>query len=767
MKQLLLFLGIAIFTLGGYANVASPYKGCEVGTMNDVYLYNISTGMWLQTNRRDPSFWTTRAQLDVSGKDVDIIAYNGGWQINPKLGANHSMNDFNLYLDTSQPVTAWKFAQVESTDGSWIYTITSGTYALGARNVNGKDRRPLITNLEANFISDGGLWQIVTREERLRTLATATEAEPQDASWMIKGYDFAAADERNSAWQGLSGDYAIVADNKVNCNRLLEVWNLTNKDVYQEISVPNGIYEVWANGCYSPTGSGALSAAHLEAYNNGTEPVLGFIYANEEQVPMVDLYAEAQVAKVTNCMEKQVGSYWIPAGNGQVSAAFFNGYYRPEVFRVNVVDEKIRLGAKVVDGTGTSWILVDNFTLTYLGDGGSAFRGHITPMPSDGSSIDFDGLASLSLRFDGAATITLDETCTFAFTIKGTNGETVAYANADNVEADGNVLVVTPVMETVNYGGVAKVSVMGSVLVDGEEFCIGTEESPYCFVLNVKEKVLPYIPSFTINPDNATDVNKAQLGNVTITFPDAESVSFGIDAMAMLHGGSITDGEYADIDAAATISDAFFGQWLQEGNSITMTFTSLPQTQGIARLVIPGGSITVDGRKVDEIQILYTLESDAAESMELLVGSSVDCNGCLTVEPFDGTFNIVYAKEESITRIMDSAGKITGIALPTRTQDGYLLTVYQLDGITMGCGTYTMTLAHGLFNLSNGIETHPSACTEHTFSVGENVKIQSIGATSIHSVQGGFAEDFYSLSGQRMSAPQRGINIVNGKKTIR
>jgi len=581
MNRVLLFLFFlaTLFTLQTEcrAETISPYKGTEAGTLSQVYLYNVSTGMFLQTNRRDPSFWTTRAQLDVSGKDLDISTVNGGYQINPKLGANHSLNDFNLYCDTSQPVTAWVFTPIDTDNGMLCYTITSGNYTLGAGKTNGKDGKPLITNLSSNMAEGGDLWQIVTTYERLQVLKTATQDHPQDASWMIKGFDFAANDERNTAWNGLNGDHAIVADNKVSCNRLLECWNLSEADVYQEIKVPNGIYQVWANGCYSPTGAAELNTTHLNAYEQGTEPVCGYIYANEEQMPMIDIYAEKQTAKVTNCMEKQIGSYWIPAGNGQVSGSFFNGYYRPEPFYISVVDEKIRIGAKVIGGTGTSWILVDNFTLTYLGNDGSAFKGHITPTPANGTYIDFDDMASLSLRMDGATAVTLDNTCSLTLTIKGSEGEVLAHADCSNTTVERNTVTITPVFDAINYGGEATVCVEGTILVDGETFIIGTAEAPFTFTWKVKAKVLPYIPPFTISPDTADVVRKGQLGFITITFPEAASMSFDIDALATIYSTTTADGHSAG-ETHAAVSDAFFSDWQQNGNAITMTFRQLPQT---------------------------------------------------------------------------------------------------------------------------------------------------------------------------------------------
>ena len=386
MKKITLFL--TALAMGFAANSqaqelpASPFTGVEPGTIENVYLYNVASGMFLGTNRRDPAFWTTRAQLDSRGIDVNLTASGDGFVINPKLGNNNSMNDFNLYLDTAQPATEWVFTPV-SANGKTYYALShtntsadatkGGDWIVAARNANGNDNLPLITNKADLALENGNLWQIITTAEMMQYLATATEENPIDASFLVKDADFAANSEYYSAWQGLPAtNRDVCADNLVNCNRLQEIWGLTELDFYQELTgIPNGTYVLSANACYNSTGQNGINLNNFNAYLDKTNAdVKGVIYMGEEETPMIHLYSLALDAQATYC-KKQLGTHYVPGGNGQVSAAFYYGFFRTEPITVNVTDGTLRLGAKVTEGTGTSWVLLDNFTLTYKGDTGT------------------------------------------------------------------------------------------------------------------------------------------------------------------------------------------------------------------------------------------------------------------------------------------------------------------------------------------------------------------------------------------------------------
>lgn len=756
--------------------VQSPYRGAAIADYESVYLYNVSTGMFLQNNRRDPAFWTTRAQLDTSGKDIAVTAIDGGYQLNAKFGANHSINDFNLYLDTSQPATPWSFTAVPDDGGRLLYTITSGDYALGAATATGTDGRALITNTPSALALGGGLWQIVTADERLRVMAQATADSPYDASWLIAGYDFAAADERNAAWQGISGDHAIIADNKVSCNRLLERWNISNADTYQELSVPNGIYELWADACYSPTGASELSLAHLNAYNDGSEPVRGFLYANGASTPVPSLYGSAQKAKVVGCMEKKVGDYWIPGGNGQVSAAFYHGYYRTEKVRVRVTDGRMRVGVRVDDGGGKAWILMDNFTLSYLGTEGTAFAGRVTATPANGAKVGFDDLKAITLTFDGAASVQADGSDGIDMLLTAADGTVLARADGSCARAEGNAIVLTPSFEADNYGGMATATITGRVSVDGQPFVIGTTDEPLTVAWSVTEAVRPYLPEHTAVPTEGSTTGRQQLARIALTFTDAADVSFDGAALAAIYAAAAAltpDGSSSGAQAGGTqhgeplaVSDAFLGDWALSGSTVEMRFRDIPAVSGDVMVVITAGSVVVDGRSVDEMVLRYHIDGTEPLTAPLTVAGAADAEGCLTVSPQDASLAIVSCRQDAIMRVTDTAGQLAGIAMPTLLDEGCRLTVYALSPGSIAPGTYSLTLPEALLTLSDGPSDMPSARQSHTFTVGEGVTFRVVSPTGISTPTIGQSSVIYDISGRRLHAPSRGINIIDGRKYI-
>lgn len=105
----------------------SPFVGSLPPTegSGDYYLYQVESGKWLQNNQRVRGQWTTHAQLDKNGFDVEVIAIDGGWQLNPKLGSNHSINSGGdrFYMDTNHGVSPWSFEPVEMSEVSNAFKI--------------------------------------------------------------------------------------------------------------------------------------------------------------------------------------------------------------------------------------------------------------------------------------------------------------------------------------------------------------------------------------------------------------------------------------------------------------------------------------------------------------------------------------------------------------------------------------------------------------------------------------------------------------------
>lgn len=339
---------------------STPFAG-SVPAAGNYYLYNVATGKWLGDNHTNPDgSWTSHAELGPRGRDIELVASGDGFRLNPKLGNNHSINADNLYMDTGAAQTTWTFTAVDGMPGA--YRITSGAYTLGA-NANGN-----LTSVTANVVND--VWQVVSREERInRDAAVGTAAQPADMSWTVLGGTFPVADEHRSdgSWQGDRGNNFVGGDGFRHCNRVWEMWNITDRDVYQVVNVPNGKYLVSANAIYVSSANDRMSSAHYDAYINGTEPTMGVVYANDKSTPMINVYSLVTDESLANRNTKNLGNgKWAYNGTNEYSTNIFEGKGATENIEVDVTDGILKVGVRVTGASG-AWILFDNITVKYAG----------------------------------------------------------------------------------------------------------------------------------------------------------------------------------------------------------------------------------------------------------------------------------------------------------------------------------------------------------------------------------------------------------------
>ncbi len=338
----------------------------------EYFLYNVATGMYLgENNRRTEAFgyqtdgrWTTHAELDTRGRIVELVAMEDGFRINPRMNGNHSINANNLFMDTGDAQSKWMFTPVEGKQG--VYTVTSGEYVLAVEEVG--DAKIQYLTSRADYAVEGtNEWMLITPAQRLKSdLANATEENPSDVSWMILGGTFPHKDEYLSKWQGERGNNAVGGDGYLNANRVWELWGIQNRDVYQEISVPNGKYKLKAQAIYVSTDGASMSAAHYDAYHNGTAPTLGVIYANNKTTPMVNVYDLCTDERINDHNTKELGNgKWGYNGTNEFSTNMFEGKGWTEEIEVIVTDGVLKVGAKV-EGASSAWMLIDNFTLKFL-----------------------------------------------------------------------------------------------------------------------------------------------------------------------------------------------------------------------------------------------------------------------------------------------------------------------------------------------------------------------------------------------------------------
>jgi hypothetical protein len=333
------------------ASLSSPFTGSEVqeGT---VYLYNVESGKWLQNNNRlnpelTTQYWTTRAELGDWGLDLNLTALgDGSYQIDPNFINNHSINDFNLYMDTNQPITSWKFIPKNMAGITNAYSIVAEKATLGS-DVNGYLRG---ADLGATT------WQVVTLDERIQyAQQNATAENPIDMTFLVPNPDLSNNNER-VAW-GVTRDGGSEGWNdNARYNRNFYASGFNSLDVSQtEIAVPNGTYKVSFSLLYSPTALGDINIDDYNAYKtNGDETVYVVGYANGETIKARSIYSVEGTSGVTNQHQKQVGDYFFPGGPNQVNGTMAIGNYQTEPLTVTVTDGKLSLGVKSIEGCPTT-----------------------------------------------------------------------------------------------------------------------------------------------------------------------------------------------------------------------------------------------------------------------------------------------------------------------------------------------------------------------------------------------------------------------------
>ena len=365
MRKRLLQLSVCLMAIIGAKAQTSPWTGNQLpeegGTF---YLYQVETGKWLQNNNRVGEFWTTRAEVDKYGFDVEIIKLpEGGYQLNPKFGHNRSINGHNFYLDTGDPVT------------SWILEPTTVAGVTNTYKIHTADEHYLNVN-DDGFLDDFGWsenWQLVTYEQRLEDLKTATKANPKDATWLIGGHDFANQDERNH-WdvvQEGDGVYAQGGDGIVHGNRAVECWKKTKFSLTKTITgLPNGTYEFKLQGFYRD-GSETQIGAKRDA---GEEVIRATFFLNDVSRPFKSILESGVTEEDLDSYAVPQGGVYIPGnsvpGNAldRASNCFFRGGYWNDPVKVVVSDGTLTIGMQKIGGGDDDWLVFDSFTLTYVGN---------------------------------------------------------------------------------------------------------------------------------------------------------------------------------------------------------------------------------------------------------------------------------------------------------------------------------------------------------------------------------------------------------------
>lgn len=214
------------------------------------------------------------------------------------------------------------------------------------------DHFPVVSRFEYTHKVEAG-----SLEERI---ASASEENPVDITELVINPSF----EEQGGW---NGEPVINFGCAERYNEKLGALSTkkTNWDIWQEVSVPNGIYTVKLQAFYR---DGDINGA-LNGHKNGSEVIHGKFYANdgtkESSTLVQSIFNDAQAASVA-VGESQTELGYIPNNMESAAAYFAKGLYDNEV-EIAVTTGKLRIGISKDHTKTESWTCFDNVRLIYHG----------------------------------------------------------------------------------------------------------------------------------------------------------------------------------------------------------------------------------------------------------------------------------------------------------------------------------------------------------------------------------------------------------------
>lgn len=176
-----------------------------------------------------------------------------------------------------------------------------------------------------------------------------SEGKTWDMAILMKNPDF---DTDASGWVGAPTVSNGVAEHYSKTFNTYQVLN----------GLKNGLYRLEVSALYR-TGENDGG----EAYKNGTENITARITANEEEIPVMSLYAWPYEGATEGLGDTDLKNGYVNSMY-MASLSFAEGHYQNKL-EVKVTDGRLKIGLSCNSSQWDSWCCFDNFRLTYLGTG--------------------------------------------------------------------------------------------------------------------------------------------------------------------------------------------------------------------------------------------------------------------------------------------------------------------------------------------------------------------------------------------------------------
>lgn len=315
-------------------------------TAGEYYLKNVATGKFLQVG----GTWDTQAILSETGRPITFTAVGNGtttFNLNSGIGTGWlsvEEGSSDMFVDAEndqkRKQETWEVATTD--DGKLIFKCKHEFEDGHSEDLVMTAKGTIVGSTPYVENDENQMWEIYSKDDLRNQLLYATEDNPLDATFMMKGYRFGRNDPENSSWQ-LSLNNKNYSKAKLEDNGQAENysmyklyntsrWSDNGSNITQTISnLPNGTYIV---------------ACDFAQGNND-----GVVTANDITIP-------------TNNNTRN--NSWGEATVGTVGKEFStNKYYISN--RITVTNGTITLKVNKNHTTSSTAVFVDNFTLTYLG----------------------------------------------------------------------------------------------------------------------------------------------------------------------------------------------------------------------------------------------------------------------------------------------------------------------------------------------------------------------------------------------------------------
>lgn len=339
----------------------------EAITNGEYYIRNIQTGEFIAAGAN----YGTRAIVGRTGNRITLepTGVDNEFYIRTTLSTLGS----NLYMDASEEYhVPFVFNRI---DGTQLYTITLNGRALTV------DNNKLVQTTDINIEDSAQQWELITPQKLIEILRKeASESNPMDATFMIKGANFSRNDTDNDAWNhdntgknteakfwrsDNSGEFGrqenFVAEyyHGVISTGSNGAWTLK-----QSISnLPNGKYKLTFNG-FKREGQAKVTINNkdYEIKNIGDEYTENPLGDNS-----VNSYVQESKGVISNKKETINFNGYVPNGMNGASDYFNAGYYINTIDNIIIDNGSLDITISKGSNTSMTWTVIDNFILTYYG----------------------------------------------------------------------------------------------------------------------------------------------------------------------------------------------------------------------------------------------------------------------------------------------------------------------------------------------------------------------------------------------------------------